>query len=377
MKVLHVAPSLSRAYGGPTYSLAAFARAALDAGAEITIAAPTVPADPWLAGVLPEAEIHSFRTLGRGAFLVSLALHDWVRANGSKFDVVHVHGLLNPVSSLTARACVRKRWPVVVRPFGTMSRYTFAHRRGAMKQAYRALLDRPNLQRVSALHFTTSVERAESAWQGIEWGARAFVIPPPWLEGASLGEPRKSADSRTVLFFSRLHPVKRVELLLDAWPEIQRRLPDAQLVVAGDGEAAYARELRRLAERLGAHVRFAGFVEGAEKQALLRDADVFVLPSLHENFGIAVLEALAAGLPVVLTPQVQLSEFVREHALGIVTEESASALAASVADALEDAVLRKRCRTQGAALVARYFSPIAVGDQLLGMYRFANAHPPA
>jgi glycosyltransferase involved in cell wall biosynthesis len=137
------------------------------------------------------------------------------------------------------------------------------------------------------------------------------------------------------------------------------------------------RELRAHAERVGAAVTFAGFVEGDAKRELLGSADVFVLPSLHENFGIAVLEALAAGLPVVITPEVQLSGFVREHALGIVAEGNAGSLAESVAAALGDSVLRKRCRTQGAALVSRYFSPSAIGEQLLDMYRFATEHPPA
>ena len=378
MKILHVAPSISRAYGGPTYSLAAFARAALAQGAELTIAAPRPPeSDSWLGGTLPEAEVHEFRTLGGGAFLASPALHDWIRANGSRFNVVHVHGLLNPVSSLATRACVRKGWPVVVRPFGTMSRYTYEHRRGALKQLYRALLDKPNLIRVSAMHFTTTVERDESAWQKIAWGARAHVIPPPWLEHSPPARAGAAADSRTVLFFSRLHPVKRLELLLDAWPDIQLRAPDATLVIAGGGEADYVRELRARAAALGPQVTFTGFVEGEQKNELLRDAAVFVLPSLHENFGIAVLEALAAGVPVVVTPQVQLSDFVREHSLGIVAEASRSALATSVVAALDDSVLRQRCRTQGAAIVNRYFSPRAIGEQLLDMYRFANAHPPA
>ncbi|MDB4909797.1 MAG: glycosyltransferase, partial [Gemmatimonadetes bacterium] len=162
MKVLHVTPSIARAYGGPTYSLAGFARSAIGEGAEVAIAAPAPTAgDKWLAETLPEAAVYAFRTYGRGAFLASADLHAWLRRNGARFDVVHVHGLLNPVSSLAARACVRNGWPVVIRPFGTLSRYTYAHRRGTLKLFYRWLLDRPNLERVSAIHFTTAVERAE------------------------------------------------------------------------------------------------------------------------------------------------------------------------------------------------------------------------
>jgi glycosyltransferase involved in cell wall biosynthesis len=379
VKVLHVTPSIARAYGGPTYSLAGFARSAIGEGAEVAIAAPAPTAgDKWLAEMMPEAAVYTFRTYGRGAFLASTDLQSWLRRNGARFDVVHIHGLLNPVSSLAARTCVRNQWPVVIRPFGTLSRYTYEHRRGTLKQLYRWLLDRPNLERVSAVHFTTAIERAESEWQKIEWGSRACVIPPPWLESSINGkQPPAVTESHTVLFLSRLHPVKRVELLLDAWPEVQRRCPDARLVIAGDGEPSYIAKLRGCSKSLGNYVTFAGYVEGDAKAALLQTARVFVLPSLHENFGIAVLEALAGGLPVVITPEVQLSTFVATHSLGIVSEASASSLADSIVSALEDRVLRERCRRQGPALVSRYFSPHAIGAQLLDMYRFATSHPPA
>jgi glycosyltransferase involved in cell wall biosynthesis len=379
VKVLHVTPSIARAYGGPTYSLAGFARSAIEEGAEVAVAAPAPTAgDKWLSGMIPEAPVYTFRTYGRGAFLASSDLQGWLRRNGGRFDVVHIHGLLNPVSSLAARTCVRNGWPVVIRPFGTLSRYTYAHRRGTLKQLYRWLLDRPNLERVSAVHFTTTVERTESAWQNIEWGTRACVIPPAWLESASNGGERPAAtDTQTVLFLSRLHPVKRVEQLLDAWPAVRQRHPDARLVIAGDGDPAYAAKLRARTESLDGSVTFAGYVEGDAKRALLQGARIFVLPSLHENFGIAVLEAIAGGLPVVVSPEVQLSSFVNEHSLGVVTEASPTALANAIGSALEDRVMRERCRKQGPALVSRYFSPHAIGTQLLDMYRYATSHPPA
>jgi len=379
VKVLHVSPSIARAYGGPTYSLAGYAKSAIGERAEVSVAAPAPTAgDKWLAEMIPEAPVYTFRTYGRGAFLASADLQTWLRHNGARYDVVHIRGLLNPVISLAARTCVRNRWPVVIRPFGTLSRYTYAHRRGTLKQLYRWLLDRPNLERVSAVHFTTTIERAESEWQNIEWGARACIIPPPWLESSHNGNQRPAATStQTVLFLSRLHPVKRVELLLDAWPEVLRRCPNARLVIAGDGEPAYVARLAARAESLGESVSLAGYVDGDAKHALLQSARVFVLPSLHENFGIAVLEALANGLPVVISPEVQLSAFVSEHSLGIVTEAAASSFAGSIVSALEDRVLRERCRKQGPVLVSHHFSIHAIGAQLLEMYRFAMSHPPA
>ena len=307
----------------------------------------------------------------------TIQIEKWLRRSGSQFDVVHVHGLLNPLSTLAARRCVRNRWPVVIRPFGTMSHYTFTHRRGALKQAYRRALDGPNLERASALHFTTSAERDESKWQGLDLTERAFVIPPPWLDEEA--SPFRSARdySESVLFLARLHPVKSVELLLQAWPSIQTMVPGVRLAIAGDGPASYLRDLQTRARPLGDSVTFTGFVEGTAKRQLLEGAGVFVLPSLHENFGISVLEAIAAGLPVVITPEVQLSQFVREHALGIVVERSPDSLAEGVVTAMRDSALRYRCRHQGAALVARYFSKSAIGQHLLEMYRYAIAHAPA
>ena len=239
-----------------------------------------------------------------------------------------------------------------------------------------ALLEGPNLRRASAIHFTTNAERDASTWHSIDWGERACVVPPPWIGAPS--PPRSSTtESATVLFLSRLHPVKNVELLLASWPLVLQRVPAARLVIAGDGEPAYVRQLRERARGLGSSVTFAGHVEGEAKAELLSRAAVFVLPSFHENFGIAVLEALAAGLPVVITPEVQLSEFVGEHSLGIVAEAAAAAFADAIVRSLGDRPLRERCRTEGPQLVARYFSPSVVGVALLQMYRFAISHSKA
>lgn len=375
MRILHVAPSVARAYGGPTYSLIGYSTAAASRGAEVTIAAPRPPAEDaeWLAGELPNTELALFTGLGRNAFVSSPGLYRWLRESGDTFDVVHVHGLLNAVSSLSSRLCVIRAWPVVIRPFGTLSNYTVSHRRSAMKRLYFAALERPTLRRVSAMHFTTEVERDESLGHGIEWGARAFIIPPPVRE-SDRQVPGAMRSSSNVLVIARLNPVKRLELLLDAWPAVMARVPTARLVIAGEGSSEYARSLRRRAANLGESVTFAGAVQGIGKQRLLAESDLFVLPSLHENFGIAVLEALAAGLPVVITPQVQLAGFVAEQELGRIAEDSVAPLADAIVQALGDSRLRARCRNDGARIVSEHYSRTFIGDKLFEMYRFAIAH---
>src|SRR5689334_25321810 len=105
MKVLQVSPSLNRIYGGPVYSLVAFARAAQLSGVEATVAGPQPPENElaWMASELPQATIHGFETIGSDAFIFSVPLLRWLKRNARHFDVIHIHGLLNPVSSMAAR----------------------------------------------------------------------------------------------------------------------------------------------------------------------------------------------------------------------------------------------------------------------------------
>ena len=374
--MLQVAPSLDRLYGGPVYSVVAFARAARAAGVEVTIAGPTPPDKEldWVHTELPGMTIHTFATVGADAFILSLPLVTWLRRHASEFDVIHVHGLLNPVSSLSALAAVRKKVPLVLHPFGTLSQYTFKHRRRWLKKAYFRLLDGPNLRAAGAIHFTTATERDESRLHKLEWGGRAHVIPPPWI-GDNVPSTRRIIDrpAVNVLIIARLHPVKNIEGLLDAWTTVVKRVPDARLTIAGDGKPDYMRELRARVARLGikSSVRFAGFVRAAEKAQLLAAADLFVLPSYHENFGVVVLEALAAGIPVVLTPEVQICSFVLEHALGRVAKRSPDEIAEAIIEALADTDLRVRCRDVAPSLLTEHFAPQKVGIMLRNMYEYA------
>lgn len=374
MRVLHVAPNIARGYGGPTQALLGYAQAARRAGVEVSIAAPRPSREDesWFADSLTGGELHLFQGYGAGAFAASPSLHRWLRREVGGYDLVHVHGLLNSVSSLAARNCIRRRRAVIIRPFGTLSRYTFAHRRAGLKRGYFRLLDGPNLLHAAGVHFTTAGEREESRWHGIDFDGRSYVVPPPFL-GSVRARPaeRHHPAEPTVVCISRLNPVKHLELLIDAWPQVAAARPAARLVLAGDGEPPYVESLRLRATQRGVSGRvvFAGFVSGAEKATLLDRADLFVLPSYHENFGMSVVEALAVGVPVVVTREVHLSPFVEEHRLGAVVERDPDALARVILQSLGDDALRSRCRVAGAALVSDNFSSGRVGALLCGMYR--------
>ena len=347
LAVLHAMPNLTRPFGGPIEALIGFVHAAGD-HATATIVGPACPdaEREWLAAQLPPSTRIVF---GSSETLIRRA------------DVVHVHGLLNWHSSSAARTTLSLGRPLVLGPFGTLSRYTFTHRRRLLKQAYFAAIDAPSVRRAHAMHFTTEAERDEAAWHGIDFVGRSHIVPPPWRSPAPV---TRSHTGNTVLFLGRLHPKKGLDVLLDAWPRVSASREAARLVIAGTGD-------KRFSTSPHPGVDYVGFVSGQTKAECLANADVFVLPSHNENFGIAVLEAIAAGVPAVVSPGVQLAPWVAEQRLGVIADRDPAALADAILSVLGDAELRSRVAQNGAEAVTRTFGLPRVAPALLDMYHSA------
>jgi glycosyltransferase involved in cell wall biosynthesis len=166
-----------------------------------------------------------------------------------------------------------------------------------MKQPFWRLLQKPALARCHCLHATAAAEYEDIRRVGLR--TPVTVIP----NGVDV--PKIEADkprSRQIVFLSRIDPVKGLDLLLPAWTTIAQDYPDWELLIAGPLTHDYAGRIQELARRLATpRIRFLGEVLGPAKRSLLAGASLFVLPSYSENFGIAVAEALAHGLPVITT----------------------------------------------------------------------------
>lgn len=369
-------PNVSRAFGGPTESLIGYAQAARSQSLTVHVAAPAVSAEDeaWLREQLPDVTVHFFRSVGRHAWVCAPGLWGWLWRHGAAYDAVHVHGLFNPVSSLSARITTARGAPTVMRPFGTLSRYTFS-RRSTLKQAYFRLLDRPSLLRAAGVHFTTAAERDEADRLDLRLDGRAHVVPPPWRGTAPDAGMHQKTEHPTVLYMSRLHPKKNVTGLIEAWADVVAHHPDAQLWIAGDGADEYVERLHKAVRRHGLDdsISFLGFVSGDEKQRVLREAWAFALPSHQENFGVAVLEAVAAGLPVVISGEVQLCSFVEQNDLGVVVDRTdPSDVAQGLRRMLSSEAERQRIAEQGPAAVEATFSVERVGEQLRALYECAG-----
>ena len=208
-----------------------------------------------------------------------------------------------------------------------------------------------------------------------DYGARGVRVIANGIRATDLeaaGRARSHAGERppTVLYVGRLRTRKAVAVLLEAFLEVRRRLPDARLVVVGDGEQRAALEARKNELGFGGAVLFTGPLGREKIVPFYGQADVYCLPSLYEGFPVAILEAMAAALPVVSTTVSGIPEAVFPGATGLLVEpEDVAGLAAALVALLEN---RERARAYGEAgreLLERKFSIEVVTREYLELWQ--------
>ncbi len=374
MRVLHVIPSLSPLRGGPSVAALQLAAAQREQG----IDARVLSTDDHGVGCWDAGPVGAwFEHQGVPVWLCrrwrapQRLLRDWALAPAlpwrlaaelPSIDLLHVHALFAFPSTTAMLLARRAGVPYVVSTIGQLCSWSL-RQSPRRKRWMLALIERRNLAAAAALHVTTPAERQQT--EALALAAPCLEIPlgvalPPVLPLP----PRDPGAPWRLLFLSRLHPKKQLEQLLEALALLRSAEPQLrwQLQIAGDGEPAYGAALQRQAQRLGLSdaVAWLGFVEGEAKWQLLAQADWFVLPSASENFGIAVIEALAAATPVLISPEVALAPAVAAAGVGLVCPSAPAPLAQALAAALlnPDAERGRRAR----ALVAEHYSwPVIAG----------------
>jgi len=309
----------------------------------------------------------------------SWQLTRWLARHVSDFDLVHVHALFSYASTAAALIARRKAVPYIIRPLGVLNRWGMQNRRRIVKAISFKLIESRILRGAGAVHYTSRIEQREAETAISALGiARSAVIPLPIAPVRGAPDPErffaKFPDARNkqiVLFLSRIHPKKGIELLLDAFYEIHRKHPSAVVVIAGEGEPDYVSILKRKANemKIAKYIIWSGYLSGEEKWAAFAAATVFVLPSFSENFGIAAAEALARGVPTVITEGVGLSEEVQAANAGVVVKSTAHTIACTLDDLLCNADKRRQFAANGRQLAINRFSSEQVGRMLNDLYR--------
>jgi glycosyltransferase involved in cell wall biosynthesis len=297
---------------------------------------------------------------------------------GDTADVLHQHGLWRAFSRATQRWRTVHRGPTVVAPAGTLTDEALGYSRWRKKLALLAY-EEANLRSASCLHANSTAEARGLRRRGLSNPIAVIPsgVPDAWLDGsgdAAAFRRRFSipADRRLLLFLSRLHPIKGLPLLLEAVAALGARLDGWLLVLAGGDERGHlaAVQARVLELRIEDRVRFVGPLQGADKRNAFAAADLFVLPTLSESFGIVVAEALGAGVPVLTTRGAPWEEL-RSEGCGFHVEATPSA----IGDGLRDAVRRppEELRAMGAKgrrLVSRQYTWSRIAPRTVEVYEW-------
>lgn len=291
-----------------------------------------------------------------------------------EFDLIHVHAIWNFTTWWAMRMALKHGVPCIVAPQGSLEPWAFRHGH-PLRRYYARLCEKPLLSRVTRLQALTRTE----AIQFREFGLSTPTVTIPngvandWLredEADKSIDRIRDADGQTVLFLSRLHPKKGVDVLLRAFARVSRELDGVALVIAGsDAGSGYGQSMRDLATELGIddRVTFLGEVQGAEKRKVFRSADLFVLPSHSEGLPVAVLEAMACSLPVVITPGCNLPE-VAEREAGLIVDPTPASVAEGIRSILTEREGLKQRGKRGKALVRATFTWPEIASQTLTVY---------
>lgn len=386
LKVLHVTPYYEPAYvyGGPARSVPLLCRALARSGVEVTVLTTDangterldVPLDTPLDrdGV----QVYYFARCWPLSIFFSPDLGRKCLELIPTIDLVHITSLWTYPCALAARTAHTHQKPYVISLRGTLMPWCFRHR-WWKKIPYFYLSEYWRLRKSAGLHCTSYAEKQALNRFGLD--SLGFVVPNGLnlskfsrLSEQDRGSLRSrlgiSPEAKLILFVGRLHRVKGIELTMKAFRYLVKKDEDLHLVLVGPDEEDYAGEVRQWAvrHRLLERVHLTGKLEGSQLQYAYADADLFVLLSRSENFGMSAVEAMAYGLPVVVSPETGISHWVDQWSAGIVVEREVELAARAMRQILDCPETLQRMRENGCRLVRSNFSADAVGHQMLTVY---------
>ncbi len=378
LKILHVIPSVSDRHGGPSRAILDIERALTARGVEVTTVTTNDDAGSRTLPVQcgePIATRNATRWYFPRTtvfFKTSAGMAKWLSENIERFDIVHAHGLFSFAPVAAAYLARRAGVPYVLRPLGVLASYGMTQHHPLLKKMSLAVIERRLIEAASAIHFTSLAELEETEALGLK--CRGVVIPlgidasrstrrggRKWPNGP---EPFK------LLSVSRIDPKKNLEGLLRALSLVVPKNPGVILSIAGYGDPEYLATLQLLACALEItdHVDWLGYVEGEKKAEVLATATAFVLPSYSENFGMAVVEALATGLPCIVSREVAISQEIEAAQAGFVVGTNAESIAAGIEHLLGNEDGYSAMSTAARALALNSFSLEAMGERLEALY---------
>lgn len=389
MKILHVITTMSPRIGGPSAVLKSLAHEQAHAGHEVTVCStsqdyPTGQMDVRTGSpVLNDNFSIWYHKSQFTPLSFSISLGSWLKRSITTFDIVHIHGIYRFPTTYGAWCARRAGVPYIIMPHGSLDPFLFRQSRfGKMalplKRMYECLFDMPNLNHASAIHYTAQEEAERAAF--LELRARAVVIPNgvDWefyanLPGWGSFRRRIGLEERRplVLFLGRINFKKGLDLLVPSFVHVLEMVPEAWLAFVGPDNEGYGTKVRQWCREQGIadNVSFVDHLGPEEVKQAYVDADLFVLPSYTENFGMTVVEAMACGCPVVISDKVNIWREIQKEGAGLVFGLHPQEIANAICQVLLDKDIAREMGRRGRVAAQRHYSWPRIVDQMVQVYR--------
>jgi len=332
VKVLHIMPTIDPASGGPVEGLKQLCNIFSHAGHEIEVA--TLDSSEFDRRLAFPVKVFALGP-GMGTYGYAPAVFSWLRANAHRYDAVVVHGIWQYPAVAVHRALAGTGVPYAVITHGMLDPY-FKHRypfKHIKKMIYWRLILKRIMQDANTVFFTCADEMLLARQSFSHYRVRETVMPfgtfGPDCELAAAREEFLERwphlrGKRLALYAGRIHPKKGTNILIKAFAATLAKDPAWHLVIAGPDQIGWRKDLQALATGLGIgdRITWTGMLTGSLRWGAFPASEVFVLPSHQENFGMVVAEALACGLPVILSRKVNIWREIVHHWAGIAGEDT-------------------------------------------------------
>lgn len=362
-------------YGGLSSAVPRLGQAVARAGPfQMKMAAFCAPEEQVAPAGFKQEDV-TFWPISRRPWLLSSSLRRRFGEEVRQSDGVHLHGLWEASTAMGSRTARRLGKPYLVSAHGMLEPWALANKR-VKKWIYAHLAEHRVVAEAACLHALTRAE----AEQYRRFGARAPIavvpnavdVPERLCADAFFKRFPELGGKRLIVFLGRLHPKKGLDLLIDAWTQLGRGFPEAQLVVAGpDAEGTRAKlDAALTAAGMENRVTFTGMLDPTMKWSALAAAEIFVLPSYSEGLPMGVLEAMGAGVPAIVTQNCNLPE-IAEYRVGWEIEANAAALSAAIQEALEQSPQQNQVTgRRGCDLVTKRYNSRHVAQAMAEVYGY-------
>jgi len=384
IKILHVISNLSPRSGGPTTVVRSLSAYQVMALSDVTICTTNwgqLAVEKKALNIGVHENGVTYRCFSSESPLAfSPAMYKWLGRHLRLFDVVHIHGLYRFPVTAAAWWARREGVPFMIMPHGCLDPFLYSQSRYnlPLKRIYERLFDIPNLNHASAIHYTSEEEARQAAHLRLR--ARPIVVPNgiDWESYRRL--PQRGCFRKRlllndqvplVLFLGRINFKKGLDVLVLAFSLVIQKHPNARLAFVGPDNEGYGSKVKRWCEEKGIEdkVLFVDHLGPEEVKQAYVDADVFVLPSYTENFGLTVVESMACGCPVIISDRVNIWRQVEQVKAGIVVRLDPEAVAKAITRLLEDRETARTIGTRGRQAAEKFYGWPSIVERLTRVYR--------